>query len=465
MAHEDSDDSVATSIGAGEVLQYLGIGLLALVALGCLHGLLYHLHAILVPFVLSAFIVLAMQPMVDIINDALSGKVPPYRWCMCCRRRRRYNLLQEDASQSGKKCQEFAGDWCCMRPAEDAAASQPLLETPRGSPLKQGAKDCCENFMDGLCRCVAVTVALALMAGIVTLIVLLIAQGYSHMKENYKAYADGLRKLERRQDKFVSRVFEDLRLDRKLERRLKDGYNNVLEKLEETMWSSINSIIVELSEGVFLMVWIMLYVLFWLFQPLPFAETAGNLVRSYMYKKTLVSALYGLCVTLLFIALGIDLAVLFGVVSFFLNYVPEVGAIISMVIPIPVILLDGRIENPVVVLILASLGQGFLKFIFGNILEVKLVERDRKMSIHPVWVVFGLSYFGFVWGPIGMLISVPMLALLKTAASSTMEAGYSPFAQQVAESLLTCLEGRRTGSGQQKADCEGGYGTAAEREL
>jgi len=453
--------------GPGDVLQFLAVGLLALVAMGCLHGLLYHLHAILVPFVLSAFIVLGLQPMVDLIYELLSGKVPPYRWCICCRRRPLRRRSGEDGvpmSPGLKTCEEECCGSCSRRgfAFKDALSAcccsretEPLLVTPRLGSRSLSEEGCCEGFLDALCRGVAVTVALLSVAAILTLVVLLIVHGAMHMKEHAQAYSDGLRKLERRQDGFVDTVSEDLRLNKKLERRLKDGYNIALEKTEKAMWESINSIIFDMSEGIFLTVWITLYVLFWLFQPLPFAETAGNLVRSYMYKKTLVSALYGLCVTLLFFTLGIDLAVLFGVVSFFLNYVPEVGAIISMAVPIPVILLDGRIENPFFVLSLAVTGQLTLKFLFGNILEVKLVEQDQVMSIHPVWVVFGLSYFGFVWGPIGMLISVPMLALVKTAATSAIDPGYSPFAQEVGEGLLACLEGRRPVQRQKRPSEEG----------
>eukprot|EP00929_Paragymnodinium_shiwhaense_P067556 TRINITY_DN33986_c0_g1_i1.p1 TRINITY_DN33986_c0_g1~~TRINITY_DN33986_c0_g1_i1.p1 ORF type:complete len:198 (+),score=29.04 TRINITY_DN33986_c0_g1_i1:40-633(+) len=149
-------------------------------------------------------------------------------------------------------------------------------------------------------------------------------------------------------------------------------------------------------------------------------RVATNSERVRQYKKSLVSALFGVCVALLFAMLGIDLAILFGMIAFFLNYVPEIGAFISILVPIPVILLDGRIQEPFVVLCLAILGQLTLKFLFSNILEVKLIEADESMSIHPVWVLLGLSYFGFVWGPVGMLISVPIMAMLKTAAMSAV---------------------------------------------
>lgn len=51
-------------------------------------------------------------------------------------------------------------------------------------------------------------------------------------------------------------------------------------------------------------------------------------------------------VSTLFLLLNNDLAIFFGIVSFFFNYVPEVGTIIAIMVPMPVILLDGRLASP-----------------------------------------------------------------------------------------------------------------------
>merc|ERR1719356_467342 len=207
-----------------------------------------------------------------------------------------------------------------------------------------------------------------------------------------------------------------------VDQRVKEAYDTMLGKAEGVIWMIVNHLVAGLSEGVSQLFIVLLYVLFWLMQPLPTGGKVGFVVRSYLWKKSFVSFLYGACITILFWALSIDLALFFGVVSFFLNFVPEIGAFVSMLVPVPVILLDGRLKNPVLVLTAATLGQVVFKFVFGNILEVKLIERDKEMSIHPVWIILGLSYFGYVWGPLGALLSVPMLAMVKTAAMSMKEA-------------------------------------------
>lgn len=322
-------------------------------------------------------------------------------------------------------------------PDEEALEAESLLEFPENA---------CTVFADGLCRFLAVTLVISAVLIAVLLLLLLLCHGAMRMKENWAAYEAGLGRLQRMQDRVIVALTKEFHIDKKAQDEIKEGYFEVFKNAEDGVWFLVNSIVTGVSGGISFLAFVLLYVLFWLWAPLPTGGKAGALVRSYIYKKTIVSAAFGVCVAILFAGLGIDLAVLFGVISFFLNYVPEVGAFISMLIPVPVILLDGRIERPFMVLAFAILGQLFLKFLFSNVLEVKLIERDKEMNIHPVWVLLGLSYFGYLWGPIGMLISVPLMAMIKTAAMSARRTGdHGTIAglPLLVDLFLACFEGRR----------------------
>merc|ERR1711972_760985 len=135
--------------------------------------------------------------------------------------------------------------------------------------------------------------------------------------------------------------------------------------------------------------------------------------------------------------LSVDLASVFGMTTFVLNYVPEVGPFVAMVLPCPLILLDSRFERPALVLITAVLGQLALKFAFSNIIEVKLIESDKKLRMHPVMILLSVSIFGHLWGPTGMLLSVPLMALMKISLfSELVPASYR-------DPILVILEGDR----------------------
>eukprot|EP00439_Symbiodinium_sp_Y106_P085259 s97_g27.t6 len=73
-----------------------------------------------------------------------------------------------------------------------------------------------------------------------------------------------------------------------------------------------------------------------------------------------------------------------GLTSFVLSFIPEVGAFLSMALSVPVILFDSRLEAPLATLLTALAAQIGLKFLFANVVEVKLVENDSTMKMHPV---------------------------------------------------------------------------------
>merc|ERR1719240_2234010 len=100
-------------------------------------------------------------------------------------------------------------------------------------------------------------------------------------------------------------------------------------------------------------------------------------------------------------------------------------------------MLDGRLERPFLVLLTAVTGQLALKFAFSNIIEVKLIESDKKLRMHPVMILVSLGIFGYLWGPTGMLLSVPIMALFKISLFSDL------VPSSYRDPILILLEGDR----------------------
>ncbi len=133
-----------------------------------------------------------------------------------------------------------------------------------------------------------------------------------------------------------------------------------------------------------------------------------NLGR-YLGIKTLVSLMTGLCAGLLTWALHVDFPLLWAMVAFLLNYIPTIGSIIAAV--------------PAVLLALIQFGPGaagatalgfiFINVIFGNLLEPRLM--GYGVGISPLVVFVGLIAWGWIFGPVGMLLSVPLTMTLKMA--------------------------------------------------
>eukprot|EP00928_Gymnodinium_smaydae_P093919 TRINITY_DN7828_c0_g1_i3.p1 TRINITY_DN7828_c0_g1~~TRINITY_DN7828_c0_g1_i3.p1 ORF type:complete len:619 (-),score=151.99 TRINITY_DN7828_c0_g1_i3:205-1815(-) len=160
------------------------------------------------------------------------------------------------------------------------------------------------------------------------------------------------------------------------------------------------------------------YICFWLADPMPMGSDVEELFKRYIILKGAACLGYGICVGILLFTLGVDLAAVFGLSAFLLSFVPEVGSMLAILLPAPVIIFDSRLESPATTLLTASFAQLGLKFIFANVVEVKLVEADQLMRMHPVIILLAVAFFGFIWGPTGMLLSVPLVAYLKVALLS-----------------------------------------------
>ncbi len=139
-----------------------------------------------------------------------------------------------------------------------------------------------------------------------------------------------------------------------------------------------------------------------------FSENA----KRYLVIKTLTSAATGLVIWLWLLILGIDYPVLWGTLAFVLNYVPNIGSIIAA---LPAVLL-ALIQLGVGSALLATLGFVAVNVVLGNFVEPKLM--GRSLSLSALVVFLSLVFWGWVLGPIGMILSVPMTSLVKIAMES-----------------------------------------------
>jgi predicted PurR-regulated permease PerM len=137
--------------------------------------------------------------------------------------------------------------------------------------------------------------------------------------------------------------------------------------------------------------------------------------KRYLVIKTLISAASGLAIWLWLLILGVDYPVLWGTLVFLLNYVPNIGSIIAA---LPAVLL-ALVQFGVGSALLTVLGFLVVNGVIGNILEPKLM--GRRLSLSALVVFLSLVFWGWVLGPIGMILSVPMTSLVKIALESYEE--------------------------------------------
>jgi predicted PurR-regulated permease PerM len=133
-----------------------------------------------------------------------------------------------------------------------------------------------------------------------------------------------------------------------------------------------------------------------------------NLGR-YLGIKTAVSLMTGICAGLLTWWLGMDYPLLWGMLAFLLNYIPTIGSILAS---IPAILL-ALIQLGWTEAGLTFAGYLAINIVFGSLLEPRLL--GHGVGISPLIVFTGLFFWGWVLGPAGMLLSVPLTMSVKLA--------------------------------------------------
>lgn len=186
-------------------------------------------------------------------------------------------------------------------------------------------------------------------------------------------------------------------------------------------------------------------------------------IQEYLVIKTAVSLMTGVAIGLWAWVMGLDFPVLLGLVGFVLNYIPTVGSIIASIPGIALsLILVGTVGHAVVV----ALGYFVINTIFGSILEPNLM--GRRLGLSTLVVMLSLLFWGWTWGPIGALLSVPLTMVVKIFLENTRDLRWVAVLldKGAPEAQLAPLghEGRRVGNppGAPPSESDGGEASAVE---
>lgn len=104
----------------------------------------------------------------------------------------------------------------------------------------------------------------------------------------------------------------------------------------------------------------------------------------------------------------LELANVFGIFAFILNFIPSIGSIIATLLPVPIAV--AQFQNPGLIFLVVGL-PGAIQIIIGNGIEPKLM--GQSLNLHPVTILMALSFWGLMWGIPGMFLAVPITAVFR----------------------------------------------------
>jgi len=134
-------------------------------------------------------------------------------------------------------------------------------------------------------------------------------------------------------------------------------------------------------------------------------------LRIYIKVKALVSLVTGVLFGGICYLFGVDFALFFGFLAFILNFIPQVGSLIATIFPVLLAFLE--IDSLAMVGLFAAILMA-VQLMMGTFVEVKYIGKSFAMSTIVVFV--NLVFWGYLWGVAGVILSVPIIVLMKNVA-------------------------------------------------
>lgn len=143
-----------------------------------------------------------------------------------------------------------------------------------------------------------------------------------------------------------------------------------------------------------------------------FSEIAID-VQRYLAIKTFTSVITGVLIAVFVYFIGLDFPALWGFIAYLLNYIPIIGSIIAA---IPAILL-GIVTLPPAGVITLAIGYFLINSGISHFVEPVLM--GRRLGLSALVILLSLAFWGWIWGPLGALMSIPLTMILKILLEHT----------------------------------------------
>jgi predicted PurR-regulated permease PerM len=132
-------------------------------------------------------------------------------------------------------------------------------------------------------------------------------------------------------------------------------------------------------------------------------EKVNSNIPTYLFYKTLISMITGLLVTFMLKFFQIDFAVLWGLIAFLLNFIPNLGSIVAGFPPILLTLIQTESFTMTFIIFFCFF---MIQMVIGQILDPRIL--GASLNISPIVIFFSLLFWGWLWGIVGMILCIPI---------------------------------------------------------
>lgn len=130
-------------------------------------------------------------------------------------------------------------------------------------------------------------------------------------------------------------------------------------------------------------------------------------VQKYVAIKAGVSLVTAVCAVGVTAALGVDFPFLWGLIAFLFNFIPNIGSVIAAGPPVLLALVQHGSGSA----LLVAIGYFVINMVMGNVVEPRLM--GQRLGLSTLVVFLSLIFWNWIWGPVGMVLSVPLTVIVK----------------------------------------------------
>ncbi|MGZ3706216.1 MAG: AI-2E family transporter, partial [Bdellovibrionota bacterium] len=138
------------------------------------------------------------------------------------------------------------------------------------------------------------------------------------------------------------------------------------------------------------------------------ADEIDRKIRAYILTKIVSNMVGASLIWLLYVSLGLDMSLMFAMLAFILGFIPSIGSIIAVFLPLPIAYLQYENTFPFWAVLAGPI---VIQTVLGNVVEPKFL--GKGLDLHPVTILLSLMFWGIIWGPAGTFLAVPITAVLK----------------------------------------------------
>lgn len=274
------------------------------------------------------------------------------------------------------------------------------------------------NFLDRphIPRILAIIVVILILFGVIFLIFLFLQTSINSLVREYPKYAARFMEINSRLSEMVSERFE-------IEINLSEQINWQGALRDYLVWMS-GSLMQFVSSFVLILIFLIFLLLekpFFKYKlSKAFGEATGyqigriiehinQQVGRYINLKFFISLATGLIVWVFLMLIGMDFALVWAVLAFLLNFIPSIGSIVVVLITITMGIIQFFPDMGKIVAVAASMIGTQLTI--GNFLDPRL--QGQRLDLSPFLILFSLIFWGWIWGPVGMFLSVPITVVIQ----------------------------------------------------